>query len=332
MQQLITDFSNQLTFFEQVFVWSLYLKNYNKHDRTQQKVNDFLEIRLRSKIQAPYEVPEHPFMFNNIMISNDDCIKIAYHEYNITGRKPTIMSLANAKDVLGAFLRSPGSQEEHLGYYSNLIDHLLEHNKGILKGQGLVKLMTFMDIYIDNYLEKHGGPTNITETQIRNIGAEYFNKYSIDDYCFVATYAAVVTSKLLKNNGGYKRNYCTNVFFFYKNKGTYSSFLADVVLPAAFDNRLFIGDGKLTKNNRDKYLYTYNEINNGINQCLLYNPKGTCILGALGCGEFNNEPKMIAKIFKDLLTKEKFKYLNIHFAIYDHKGSIINTFRNIFNC
>ena len=59
------------------------------------------------------------------------------------------------------------------------------------------------------------------------------------------------------------------------------------------------------------------------------------ILGALGCGAFGNDPKLVSKMFKKVLIDENyFKYfLNVHFAIFTmpHETKNLNEFQNTFD-
>lgn len=59
------------------------------------------------------------------------------------------------------------------------------------------------------------------------------------------------------------------------------------------------------------------------------NGNTTIVLGAFGCGVFENDPITVAQIFNTLLTsKYKNVFKRVVFAIYDTKGSIISDFRN----
>jgi len=61
------------------------------------------------------------------------------------------------------------------------------------------------------------------------------------------------------------------------------------------------------------------------------NDHKTLILGAWGCGVFQNDPNMIARLFSELL-KEKYKgvFEKVVFAIYAKNKKFIEAFRNEF--
>ena len=65
-------------------------------------------------------------------------------------------------------------------------------------------------------------------------------------------------------------------------------------------------------------------------QCAVENNIDNLILGAFGCGAFANDPKMISKIFKNILIDEEYyKYfINVHFAIFTmpHEMKNLNEF------
>jgi uncharacterized protein (TIGR02452 family) len=58
------------------------------------------------------------------------------------------------------------------------------------------------------------------------------------------------------------------------------------------------------------------------------------VLGAFGCGVFKNEPKMIAKLFHKVLTKDQYKnaFKEVVFAIYERESHkpINMIFKNVF--
>jgi len=58
----------------------------------------------------------------------------------------------------------------------------------------------------------------------------------------------------------------------------------------------------------------------------------TIVLGAYGCGVFQNDPQDVAGIFHRLLKEQQLErnFRHIIFAIYDRKGNIYNTFKNKF--
>ena len=69
-------------------------------------------------------------------------------------------------------------------------------------------------------------------------------------------------------------------------------------------------------------------------QCAVENNIDNLILGAFGCGAFANDPKMISKIFKNILIDEEYyKYfINVHFAIFTmpHEMKNLNDFKTTF--
>lgn len=62
----------------------------------------------------------------------------------------------------------------------------------------------------------------------------------------------------------------------------------------------------------------------------LFIEKGTksIVLGAWGCGIFNNDPEMISDLFRRALSTRMDKFESIRFSIYDAKGTIIPSFKN----
>jgi uncharacterized protein (TIGR02452 family) len=63
----------------------------------------------------------------------------------------------------------------------------------------------------------------------------------------------------------------------------------------------------------------------------LQNKNETLILGAWGCGVFQNEPKLIAELFaKQLNGKYKNQFKHIEFAIFSRNELFINAFKNVF--
>ena len=70
-------------------------------------------------------------------------------------------------------------------------------------------------------------------------------------------------------------------------------------------------------------------------ECAVENNVDNLILGALGCGAFGNDPKLVSKMFKKVLIDENyFKYfLNVHFAIFTmpHETKNLNEFQNTFD-
>jgi len=55
------------------------------------------------------------------------------------------------------------------------------------------------------------------------------------------------------------------------------------------------------------------------------------ILGAFGCGAFNNPPKIVAKVFKELLSNYSFK--TVEFAVFcrdEHVGDNYDVFKDTF--
>ena len=77
----------------------------------------------------------------------------------------------------------------------------------------------------------------------------------------------------------------------------------------------------------------YNKIKTII-QCAVENNIDNLILGAFGCGAFANDPRMISKIFKNILIDEEYyKYfINVHFAIFamPHEMKNLNEFNTTF--
>lgn len=61
------------------------------------------------------------------------------------------------------------------------------------------------------------------------------------------------------------------------------------------------------------------------------NNNTTLILGAWGCGVFQNDPNMIAKLFFEALNgKFKNQFKRVVFAIYSRNEKFINAFQNVF--
>lgn len=72
---------------------------------------------------------------------------------------------------------------------------------------------------------------------------------------------------------------------------------------------------------------------NNILSLAAYNEVDELVLGAWGCGVFNNDPQMVAEIFRDLLRSNRFKnaFEIVHFAVLDKtkEQKIFETFKNV---
>ena len=73
----------------------------------------------------------------------------------------------------------------------------------------------------------------------------------------------------------------------------------------------------------------YSRIKFILNTCELQGVK-TLILGAFGCGVFKNEPKVVATIFKDILTKYSYSFEKVVFAIPSGNKNL-DVFNEVFN-
>ena len=69
-------------------------------------------------------------------------------------------------------------------------------------------------------------------------------------------------------------------------------------------------------------------------ECAVENNVDNLILGAFGCGAFSNDPKMVSKIFKNILIDEEYYqyFINVHFAIFvmPHETKNLNEFERTF--
>lgn len=54
------------------------------------------------------------------------------------------------------------------------------------------------------------------------------------------------------------------------------------------------------------------------------NGHSTLILGAFGCGAFKNDPKIVAKVYKDLMDEYKYAFKKVEFAVYSPNGESEN--------
>jgi len=55
----------------------------------------------------------------------------------------------------------------------------------------------------------------------------------------------------------------------------------------------------------------------GVLECAARNHVDTLILGAFGCGVFENDPKMIARLFREVLLEPSFTFKHVEFALRD---------------
>lgn len=120
----------------------------------------------------------------------------------------------------------------------------------------------------------------------------------------------------------------------YKTLDTNKKFSVAMIACAA------VRDPKITNyNTEDQYCEFINERDRklmkykieSIFQTAYRHGHNSIVLGALGCGCFNNPVYEIAKIFKEIILKYKFCFKNISFAILSKRDNNFNIFKDVFN-
>jgi len=68
-------------------------------------------------------------------------------------------------------------------------------------------------------------------------------------------------------------------------------------------------------------------------QVALANKADILVLGAFGCGAFRNDPRVVAKAYRQLIEKYKDRFAAVEFAVYCNQYSIenFNAFKNTFD-
>ncbi len=158
--------------------------------------------------------------------------------------------------------------------------------------------------------------SNLYETQIKNKAMYDFNRnqssFLYSDYMI----------------------YSPNVLFWNDDNGDYfeKPLVADVITAAAPNK------GAMLQHNRKEEIAEIEEVlKNRMDKVLaiaLKQNSDTLILGAWGCGVFRNEPKDVARLFKEIIV-EKYAgaFKKIVFAVFDNseKKSNFKQFEDVFN-
>ena len=85
---------------------------------------------------------------------------------------------------------------------------------------------------------------------------------------------------------------------------------------------------------KEKREYDSNEIlmkrGKKILDCAVKEKCDVIILGAFGCGVFQNPVNIVAQVFKNLLKNYLYSFENVEFAIYSKDDTLINIFKDVF--
>lgn len=124
--------------------------------------------------------------------------------------------------------------------------------------------------------------------------------------------------------------YSPNVPVFRNNKGE----LLDTFVPVDFITSAAVNTGVVVRREPEKATLIQaimeKRIEKMLSLCIKHNNK-TLVLGAWGCGVFQNDPEVIAQLFFEQLNgKFKNKFKRVVFAIYSRNEKFIKAFEKVF--
>jgi len=122
--------------------------------------------------------------------------------------------------------------------------------------------------------------------------------------------------------------YCENVQFFSNN----AIYPVGLIVAAAPKIGRIDGNGFVINANDSCYAQRIEDLSRGIFATSRVNHNNVLVLGALGCGAFNNPPELVAQTMKKLLIDQGLarQYDKVILAIPDSSGENYRTFRRVF--